>query len=117
MAAAIVAVSCDGSLLVASGSGAPRVWEREGDDWAQRHGAPAAPPATDAPGVERASCTRAPVSNTPMVPAGAKRVGGSSRDRSLLWSHQTGSAGWHFVARLWTGERYRAVIDETGPAT
>jgi hypothetical protein len=116
-AAAVVAISCDGGLIVASRPDAtPQVWERREAAWTQVHGDAGEAPDPDAEGVERASCERAPISNTPMLPAGAKRIGGSSRDRSLLWSHQTDAAEWHFVARLWTGQRYRPVIDARGPA-
>lgn len=117
MAASTIAVSCDGTLIVAAGAPMPRVWRRLEAEWEQVHGPPAAPPSPEAAGVQRASCAKAPISNMPMVPAGMKRVGGSSRDRSLLWSHQVDARGaWHFVARSWTGARYDAVIDATGPA-
>ena len=105
--AAAVFVSCDGGRIVASPAS---VWHERSGAWEQLHGAPAARPSRQ--GAERASCAQAPISNTPPVLGGATRIGGSSRDRSLLWSAETRGGTTRFVARLWTGEAYRTVIDE-----
>lgn len=120
-------VSCDGATAVNTGPfrlTEPRldgffttVW-REGSNgwkWLYDGGAPLATPRAwpGAPRIERASCDPAPVSNAPPLPAGGKRGGGASRDRSLLWSWQVDADGTrHFTARLWTGSAYRTVVSD-----
>ena len=105
--AAAVFVACDGTLMVAS---PPAVWRQGDGAWEQVHGAAGERPATG--GAERTSCAKAPVSTRPPVRSGTQRVGGSSRDHSLLWSAETGADASRFTARLWTGETYRKVLDE-----
>ena len=113
--------SCDGGMMVAVQGEAAVVWERgEGNSWEAIHqvGGPTAalPSMADAVPTERASCARAPISNTPPMLGGAKRIGGSSRDRSLLWSWEVSGGTGRFVAKLWTGERYNSVVDLTRSA-
>ena len=113
MAAAAAFASCDGTVI-ASASPAG-VWQSEDGAWRRLHGeGEAQAPALES--AQRASCAEAPILNTGLLPAGVKRIGGSSRDGSLIWVAETGpKAARRFTVRLWTGEQFKLVIDERSP--
>ena len=124
-------VSCDGETAVNTGpwwlSGTKAngffttVWTKgeAGWRWTYDGGAPLKTPRAKVaePVVERASCDEAPIGMTPVVKPGVKRGGGESRDRSLVWSWSVEANGArHFKAQIWTGDRYRTVVEDVVPA-
>lgn len=119
-------VSCDGRFAANTGSWQAHgggtgyfstIWSNAGGSWkwlVDGGDALAAPrPAAAEPKVERASCSRAPVMNRLMAPAGVKQGGGTSTDRSLWWQWQVAASGARtFTVRLWDGTAYRTVIED-----
>ena len=125
-------VSCDGETAVNTGPfwlAAPKldgffttVWRKgeAGWRWTYDGGAPLETPRARVaePKVERASCAEAPIDMAPVMRPGVKTGGGSSRDRSLVWSWSVEANGArHFKAQLWTGEDYRTVVEDVVPAS
>jgi hypothetical protein len=124
-------VSCDGDTAVNTGpwwqAGAKldgfftTVWIKgeAGWRWTYDGGAPLKTPRAKVaePVVERASCEAPPISNTPPVRPGVKHGGGSSRDGSLIWGWSVEANGArHFKAQIWTGDRFRTVVEDVVPA-
>jgi hypothetical protein len=123
-------VSCDGSFAVNTGPWVntggrslgyfTTVWRKTGDSWRWIYDGGDATKTLRAGGGDikqtAASCTGKPGEATALAAsaaAGSSAGGGQSPDRTLTWSWTVGPKGErHFVARLWTGEAYKDVIDD-----
>jgi len=121
-------VSCDGSVAVNTGPWVREwgksvgyfstVWKREGDSWRWVYDAGDSLPTPRAEGgdikARTASCEGRPGERTALaaVPGGSSG-GGESADGTLTWSWSVGPKGErHFVARLWNGRAFEAVLED-----